>query len=267
MKTRLLTIFTALLVLASVDADAQRHSIRPSRPHGDGSGQFFKGIGLTFGYVNSNYRTVDLATDEPTTSGLLHGFTAGITKDFTLLRHALYFQTGLNYIYQDDPRNETIRIPATDLALRIVGDREEHYLALPIRLKYDVHIVDNVGLTFDAGPTLLMGLSSKFEYKTRLSDTSITSVDYNLYNGKVNATGSSSIFDLEKWMEESGMYPKGRLGRGDVMLGASVGVHFFHLLELRVGYDYGLINRYRKDIADIYSMHRGQFTLSAGIRF
>lgn len=267
MKIRLLTILAALLVLASYDADAQRQNIRPTRPHTGVSGEFFKGIGLTFGYVNSNYRTLDLATDEPTTTGLLHGFTVGLTKDFTLLRHALYFQTGLNYIYQDDPRNETIRIPATDLALRLVGDREEHYLAIPLRLKYDVHIVDNVGLTFDAGPTLLMGLSSKYKYKARLSDSAITSVDYNLYNGKTNASGASSIFDLEEWMEESGMYPKGRMGRGDIMLGASVGAHFFHLLEVRIGYDYGLINRYRKDVADIYSLHRGQFTLSAGIRF
>jgi hypothetical protein len=51
------------------------------------------------------------------------------------------------------------------------------------------------------------------------------------------------------------------------MLGASVGAHFFHVLEVRLGYDWGLINRYRKDIADLYSMRRGQFTLSAGIRF
>ena len=267
MKLRLLTILAALLVLASNDADAQRHGIRPSRPNVGNAGEFFKGVGLTFGYVNSNYRTVDLATDESTTTELLHGFTAGLTKDFTLLRHALYFQTGLNYIYQDDPRNETIRIPATDLALRLVGDREDHYLAIPLRLKYDVHIVDNIGLTFDAGPTLLMGLSSKYKYKARLSDTSITSVDYNLYSGKVKSSGPSTVFDLEEWMEESGMYPKGRIGRGDVMLGASVGAHFFHLLEVHIGYDYGLVNRYRKDVADIYSMHRGQFTLSAGIRF
>jgi hypothetical protein len=63
------------------------------------------------------------------------------------------------------------------------------------------------------------------------------------------------------------MYPEGRIGRFDVMLGASVGAHFFHVLEVRVGYDWGLINRYRKDIADLYTMRRGQFTLSAGIRF
>ena len=257
MKLRFLTIIAALLALASLDADAQ--SMRPGRPARPHSGtDAFRGIGLTFGYVNSNYRTLDLATDESTTSGLLHGFTIGLTKDFSLLPHALYFQTGLNYYYQNDPRNENVD------GLRIVGDREEHHVGIPLRLKYDLHLLDRVGLTFDAGPTLLMGLSSKFKYKTKLGDN-VSGVDYNLYNGKLDSTGDASF--LGKWMESTGMYPEGRLGRFDVMLGASVGANFFHVLEVRIGYDWGLINRYRKDVADLYTMRRGQFTLSAGIRF
>ena len=260
MKIRFLTIVAALLALASLDADAQ--SMRPGRPDRPGrphsSTDAFRGIGLTFGYVNSNYRTLDLATDESTTSGLLHGFTIGLTKDFSLLPHALYFQTGLNYYYQNDPRNQNVD------GLRIVGDREEHHLGIPVRLKYNLHLLDRVGLTFDAGPALLMGLSSKFKYKTKLGDN-VSGVDYNLYNGKLDSTGEASV--LREWMESTGMYPEGRLGRFDVMLGASVGAHFFHVLEVRLGYDWGLINRYRKDIADLYSMRRGQFTLSAGIRF
>ena len=268
MKLRFLTIIVALCAFASLDADAQ--SMRPGRPgrpgHAHSGADAFRGIGLTFGYVNSNYRTLDLATDEATTSGLLHGFTLGLTKDFSLLPHALYFQTGLNYIYQNDPRNENYKIPLTDMSVRLVGDREEHHLGIPLRLKYDLHLLDRVGLTFDAGPTLLMGLSSKYQYKTKLAD-SVLAVDYNLYNQKITASGSSSLFDLEDWMAKSEMYPEGRLGRFDVMLGASIGAHFFHVLEVRVGYDWGLINRYRKDIADLYTMRRGQFTLSAGIRF
>lgn len=259
MKLRFLTVIVALCAFASLHAEAQ--SIRPVRPgHAHGGADAFRGIGLTFGYVNSNYRTLDLATDDATTSGLLHGFTLCLTKDFSLLPHALYFQTGLNYIYQNDPRNENIP------GFRIVGDREEHHLGIPLRLKYDLHLLDRVGLTFDAGPTLLMGLSSKFKYKAKLSDH-VVGVDYNLYNGKIDSTGDASIFDLGGWMEDSGMYPEGRLGRFDVMLGASVGAHFFHVLEVRIGYDYGLINRYRKEVAELYSMRRGQFTLSAGIRF
>ena len=264
MKLRFLTIIAALLALASLDAAAQ--SMRPTRPGRTHSGvDAFRGIGLTFGYVNSNYRTKELATDQPKTSDLLHGFTLGLSKDFSLLPHALYFQTGLNYIYQNDDRNENYNNPLTGKSVRFVGDREEHYLGIPLRLKYDLHLVDEVGLTFDAGPTLLMGLSSKYKYKAKFED-GVASVDYNLYKGKSEASGASSSV-LEEWMENSGMYPEGRLGRFDVMLGASVGAHFFHILEVRIGYDWGLVNRYRKEVADMYSMHRGQFTLSAGIRF
>lgn len=268
MKLRFLTIIAALMVLAPLEVDAQRGHIRPSHPHIGDRYTFFRGIGVTFGYVNSQYYTQDKATDDRISSDLMNGFTIGLTKDFALLPHALYFQTGLNYIYQNDSRNENIKIPLTDMSVRIVGDREEHHLGIPLRLKYDVHVLDNIGLTFDAGPTLLMGLSSKYLYKTRLSEGMVTSVDYNLYNGKVKSNGNQSgDFNLEQWMDDKGMYPKGRLGRFDAMLGASVGAHFFHILEVRLGYDYGLLNRYRNDVADMYSMHRGQFTLSAGIRF
>ena len=56
MKLRFLTIIAALLAFASLDADAQ--SMRPGRPgrpgHAHSGADAFRGIGLTFGYVNSN---------------------------------------------------------------------------------------------------------------------------------------------------------------------------------------------------------------------
>ena len=81
----------ALMLLASADVFAQGlqgRNRRGSYTPGEA------GVGLTFGYANSSYRTRDRATDETENTGLLHGFTAGITKDFTLMPHALYFQTG-----------------------------------------------------------------------------------------------------------------------------------------------------------------------------
>ena len=62
MKLRILTILAALLALASLDAAAQRQHVRPGRP-GQTGADAFRGIGITFGYVNSNYRTLELATD------------------------------------------------------------------------------------------------------------------------------------------------------------------------------------------------------------
>lgn len=74
-------------------------------------------------------------------------------------------------------------------------------------------------------------------------------------------------FDLEDWMVTTGMLPEGSLKRFDVMLGASVGADFFNKLEVRLGYDWGLVNRYRKELADDLKMRRGQFNLTVGVRF
>jgi hypothetical protein len=51
------------------------------------------------------------------------------------------------------------------------------------------------------------------------------------------------------------------------MLGASIGADFFEVLEVRFGYDWGLINRYKKEMAQDLRMRRGQFNLSVAIRF
>lgn len=262
MKQRIAIALAALMLIASIDASAQVVARRPQRP----SRPTFHGIGLTFGYVHSSYRTTDWATDEVETSAGLDGFIIGLTKDFTLVPHALYFQTGLNYLYQNDPRNETIKA-SSDLAVRIVGDRTEHYLTLPVRLKYDFPLSYRIGLSLDAGPTMLMGLASKMNYRTRISDSSTSAVSYNLYKGEMKSSNPSSIVNLENWIENSGVLPEGRLRRFDVLLGASVGADFFELLEVRLGYDWGLTNRYRGDMGDNLKMHRGQFTLSCGLRF
>ena len=62
----------------------------------------------------------------------LDGFTLGLTKDFMLVPFALYFQTGLEYYYQNDANDENVRVPASDLVARVVGDRTEHFLGIPV---------------------------------------------------------------------------------------------------------------------------------------
>lgn len=262
MKRRVLLLCAAALLISSAVTAASRGHMH--KPHDfSPKTSFFNGVGVTFGYVNSSYMTLDLATDETVTSAMLHGFAAGLTKDFALLPGSLYFQTGLNYIYQNDSRNEDVDLLEVNV-LRLVGDREEHYLSIPLRIKYDLDVVPNIGVTFDAGPTVLMGLSSKLKYRTRLSDDDVLSATYDIFAGKPQSGGSSALL---AWMEGSGMCPYGKVGRFDVMLGASVGARFFDVLEFRIGYDYGLINRYMKELAEQYSLHRGQFTLSLGLRF
>ena len=261
MKRIVSAVMAAFLLAASAGAQSPK---RPRQPMDRSA----KGLGLTFGYVHSLYRTTDWATDEVVTSGGLDGFAAGINKDFRLIPRALYFQVGLNYMYQNDERNETVMLAGLDTGIKVVGDRTEHYLGLPLRLKYTVPVTDRIGLSLDAGPTLLMGLSSKLRYRTRFADGVSTGVTYNIYKGEMDTKNmKGDRWNIAEWINETGMLPEGRLQRGDVMMGASIGADFFNLMEVRLGYDWGLINRYKKTVTEDLKMHRSQFTLSVGIRF
>jgi len=264
MKHRIILAFAAMLLLASFDASAQVERHRPSlRPHSPAA----RGFGIDFGYVHSTYRTTDWASDEVENSAGLDGFTLGLTKDFTLVPFALYFQTGLEYYYQNDANDENVRVPASDLVARVVGDRTEHFLGIPVTLKYTYPITHNIGLAVEAGPTLLFGLSSKMKYRTRISSDLTSTATYNAYKGQFKGSDVSELFDVEDWMKSSGMLPESKIRRFDVLVGASLGADFFEILEVRLGYEWGLINRYKGDVARDLKMRRGQFVLTAAVRF
>lgn len=265
MRKKFMIVLSALAIFAVTDMSAQGYGQSRHRHRGGFSA---RGFGLDFGYVHSSYRTTDWATDEVETSAGLDGFKVGVTKDFDIIPEALYFQLGLGYIYQNDARNENISVPGFDKGLKIVGDRTEHFVAIPIRLKYTYGITERIGISVDAGPTLLMGASSKMKYRTRFDDGKSSIVTYNIYKGEMDASQmTGDKFDLEDWMRTTEMLPEGRLNRFDVMLGASLGADFFNKLEVRLGYDWGLINRYKKELSDDLKMRRGQFSLTVGVRF
>lgn len=276
MKRFLVIALSALMLISSVDVSARVVRIRnkqvthrpqkPVRPDRRGM-SFANGFGLTFGYAHSTYRTTDWATDEAVTSDGLNGFMASLNKDFRIIPRVLYFQTGLTYMYQNDERNETLSLAGFDTGLKLVGDRTEHYLGIPLRLKCEFPVTDRIGINVHAGPTLLMGLSSNLKYRTRYADGESSAVTYNIYSGKMDVENMKGSWDMSEWMNESGMLPDGRLKRYDVMMGAAIGVDLFDLLEVHMGYDWGLINRYRGNVADELKMTRNQFTLSVGIRF
>ena len=62
-------------------------------------------------------------------------------------------------------------------------------------------------------------------------------------------------------------FPETRYRRADVQLGASAGVRFFEILEAQIGYDWGLVNKYKGETLDDLKMRRQQFYISVGLRF
>lgn len=259
MKKYVFAAFAALMLLSSFGMEAQRRHSRPRESR-------VEGIGVTFGYVTSSYKTSDWATDEVERTPALNGFTASLTKDFSLVRSVLYLQTGVGYIYQTRSRKSDAEFLGGAVRTRAITERTEHFLTVPLRVKYTVPILGRIGVSVDAGPVLLAGLSSRTGTRMRVMDDVLSS-SYDLYGGKFKTSGSVEGIDLESWLKSGGNIPEGRLKRFDVMLGASIGADFFSLLEVRAGYDWGLVNRYRGDLAAEKKMYRGQFNLSVGLRF
>lgn len=263
MNRMVFAVFAAFMFFNASVADAQMDRRRPvhSRPSGA------EGLGVTFGYVNSSYRTTDWATDEVEKTPALNGFAVSMTKDFALIRSALYIQSGLGYTYQTRSRDMSAESLAGVFGTKIISDRKEHFLSVPVRLKYTLPLLGRIGISVDAGPVLLVGLSSKMNFRTRFNDETSGTLSYNVYGAKFKSSGVAEGIDFESWAKDNAGLPYGKVRRFDVLLGASIGADFFSLLEVRAGYDWGLVNKYKGDIAADKKMYRGQFTLSVGLRF
>ncbi len=249
MKRFLTAVFAAVLLFSFTDASA-----RGDRRHaGPRTGSVVGGFGVSFGYVHSAYRLSDWATDERNTAAGLNGFNVGVTKDFTILDEALYFQTGLMYTYQNKPDNSI-----DNMFGRVVGDRDEHYLSIPLKIKYEYNVMDNLSVFVMGGPTLDAGLSSKMKYRATVGGENLA-VEYNFHSGKIKS--NSAVLD-------SYVAPlKNTYRRFDVQLGASAGVRFFEIFEAQIGYDWGLVNKFKGDNAGDLKMRRQQLYISLGLRF
>ena len=184
-------------------------------------------------------------------------FRIGLNKDFTLVPHALYFQTGLDYIYLNAAKDKSIA------SLKIIGDRTEHALSIPLRLKYLVPVSDKIKVGVDAGPSLVCGLSSKLKYRTRLNENSTAFYIYDYHSGKTKVESMPPA--VQEWADAQ--QPWTSLRRLDVQLGAAVAAEFLDVLEAKVGCDFGLINNYKGQLSDAYKMRQGQFYLAVGLRF
>lgn len=247
----------AMMVCAT---SASAKGFRPGHRH---MGQYdlytiTSGMGVSFSYVNSAYWLSDWATDEVRKTDGLNGFNVGVTKDFSIYENMLFLQPGIVYTYLNDPRNTSI------LSERVVGDWNEHYLSIPIKIKYEVPVLDNLCVFAMAGPTIVGGVSSSIKYRARINDSANAALSYNVYSGKVR-TNDAMPETLAAAI--NGQLPDSRYRRADVQLGLSAGVRFSEFLEGQVGYDWGLINRYKDDTLDDLKMRRQQFYITLGVRF
>lgn len=258
MKRFIVFLIASSLLLSASDASAQRDQRNSHGRFGWEYNSAAKGLGVSFGYAHSAYRVADWATDDVKKAGGLDGFNLGLTKDVELIDRALFIQTGLGYTYQNDSRNSEFG------SVRLIGDWNEHFLSIPIKVKYAVPMNDRLEVFVTGGPSLVFGLASKMKYRARLDDGSNVATSYNFFSGKVKNTDNLGV-DMGDWI--SSQYPETRYRRFDAQVGASVGVRFLDIIEAQIGYDWGLVNKYRGETLNDLRMRRQQFYISVGLRF
>ena len=251
MKRHLITAIAALCIMGAVDSYAQRGYARPPRPHHGFRGE--SGVELSVGYLHSGYRDRVFDHDRIDRGKGLNGLYFGFTKDFTLVRRALYFQTGAEYSYQTSSNK------FEEGGAKIVTERNEHYLDIPLRIKFALDVFPYMRAFAVAGPSIDFGLASSLKCRSRINDSEIGKFTYNYYTKK---TDSSNGFAYTPDTPES------RMRRIDVMMGAGLGVELYDMAVVKFGFDWGLVNKNKdKNVADYLSTLRNTFYLGVGVRF
>lgn len=208
-------------------------------------------FGVNISYMNSNARPTQWSDAKNQTNG----FTVGIDNELKLIGNFLSIQPGLYYqhlLASDD---------IVDLGSKLYAKNtySDYFLAIPLHVKLGFNILPNkmLRLYVFAGPTFEIGLKSA----DKLSIAEIGEISYNYYTGKLSSS-SDEITDI---VASSGLFPDQKVyGRFDVMVGGGVGIQVIRFLDIKVGYDYGLVNRYRKEVDK--TVNRGQFYVGVGVR-
>ena len=251
MKRTFIALLAAICVFASTDSFAQGRSYRPHRPHNDF--RYDTGIELSVGYLQSGNRTKSWVNDEVGKDAGLNGLSLGLTKDFTIIRNIMYFQTGLSYQFQTSSNKYTSEL------LKVVEERNEHYLDVPLRFKFTMDVLPDVRAFVYVGPTLDFGLSAKLQGRLKGDKDEVGKITYNYFNGKVKGN-SIGGFELGT--------PGTAYRAFDVFMGGALGVELYDIAVVKLGMDWGLINKNKSQaVADQFTTHRNLFHLGVGVKF
>lgn len=249
MKKTFIALVAAATIFASADMSAKGRTYRPHH-----HARYESGFELSVGYLNSRYRTKSWVNDEVTKADGLHGLSVALTKDFTIIRDILFFQTGMAYEFQSSTNRYS-----TNQLVTIVEETNEHYLDIPVRLKLAADVTPDIRAFVYVGPTLDFGLSSKLEGRLKTQGGDIGKLNYNYYTGKLKGE-SVGNFELST--------PEAAYRAFDVLMGGALGVELYNVAVVKIGFDWGLINKNKnQEVADLMTTHRNLFHLGVGVRF
>ncbi len=214
--------------------------------------------GIEVGYLNSTWRL------KPTEGSVeksqpMSGFYVGLIKDMRLFA-GLSIQPGLSYYYLNS------RESREEVGFNIAGTSTEHMLNIPVHIKYTFDIIPALSLYIFAGPTMSVGLAAtdKISVTGEFMGVGVEgSMKYDSYTGKVKTENfSDEVADaLNQYL------PQTRMNRFDVLMGGGIGLDLVKFITVKGGFDYGLLNRLKGDLADAGTLNRMQYYVSIGIKF
>ena len=190
------------------------------------------GVGVGYNLLN----TTTTVADESERSSL-NGFYIETEYNFNLLDEqwgTLGIQPGIRYTFAGE--SEKAELYGEKVRLSVA----EHYLDIPVQVKYGYEVISSkLNINAFAGPVFSIGLASIVKGST---DDSVV---------KANA------------------YKDSDYGRFDLKIGVGVGVDLFEKLNVKVGYNFGLLNRYTGEQIDEYKykIHTGVFYVGVGYNF
>lgn len=191
------------------------------------------GVGLGYNLLTTTTTMADESEDDS-----LNGFYLEATYDINFLNRnwgSLGLQPGFRYTFAGESDSDEVAGVKTNASFT------EHYLDVPVNVKYSYEIIPTTLKAYAfAGPVFSLGLASNL--KAGAGDTSVKTNNYK---------------DTE-------------YGRFDIKFGLGAGVTLAEKLNVKLGYNIGMLNRYTgeqisKDYK--YKTHTGVFYLGVGFNF
>ncbi len=190
----------------------------------------------------------------------LHGFNVGLTYDANVIDWKfLEFGVvlGVNYELMTDEKSENLELFSAKLKRTVT----EHYINVPLNLNLGLNIIPGIfGVYAFGGPVLSFGVNSNTEVSvdTQKGRGRLT---YNNYNGQSKA---DNLLDGMTSTITSTLPTD--YGWFDVKLGVGAGIEIVDAIDLKAGYNWGLVNRYTGDSKDV-SHHSDQFYVTLSYIF
>ena len=191
------------------------------------------GVGIGYNLLNTTQTVGDESDDES-----LNGFYVEATYDYNFLDKnwgKLGIQPGIRYTFGGETDSEEVLGVTTRASLA------EHYLDVPVNVKYAFEAIPSkLDVYAFAGPVFSVGLASSL---------------------------SASVNDE---VIKTNNYKETEYSRFDIKFGIGAGVTVVEKLNVKLGYNIGMLNRYTgKQLSDNlkYKTHTGVFYLGVGFNF